>query len=78
MNLPNATPSLEGLSQSELLQKREELLIKAKGDPAALSDEEIELMCSIHAQLRRRTSGPPSTTKKRAASGPQPELESLL
>lgn len=55
---------LENLSYAELLIKRSELIAKGNGSPSALSDEDLESICSVLALLRRKSSGPPKPKTK--------------
>ena len=83
--------SLEGLSPSELEQRRRNIVAKYVGsspgaDPttkaADMTTNELHELAAITSALRRRTAGPPKTTKpagtKKAKRSPTAALTDLL
>lgn len=70
---------LDTLDQSQLLQRRADLITKGNGNPADLGDTELEELVSIFSLLRRRSSGPPALKPAKAAKvSTKPSLDDLL
>jgi hypothetical protein len=75
--VPFNAKALDDLSQGDLIIRRQFLMDKCNNRAQALEDTDLEELVAIIGQLRRRSSGPPSS-KQKAAAKPLADLDSLL